>query len=489
MRSLSVRVIAVTIFGIACCSCASEPPTREDARRALAKAATFFHSEVSSNGGYVWRYSGDLALREGEAKATKTMIWVQPPGTPTVGQAFLDAYEATGHQLHLDAALDAAHALVKGQLRTGGWAYHIEFDPEKRQEYAYRDVPQRKTTRWKKATQLDDDTTQSATRFLMRLDNILGLKDQKIHEAVTYALNSMVRAQFPNGGWYAWWDRYPDGHTLPVERFGGNLADYPVLRASYPASWSRTWTKDFSGCYVINDDLMADMIAVMFDAYDIYGDERYLASAKKAGGFLVLAQMPEPQPAWAQQYDRDMHPAWSRKFEPPAITALESQGVIEALLQLYGRTGDKKYLEPIPRAITYLRKSQLPDGRLARFCELETNRPLYFTKDYKLTYSRDEMPKHYSFVVDSRLAELDAEYRQLLGTDPAELAEKQGMQRVTPELAAEVRSLIAGMDARGAWVAQEVLDAHDLKPASGVIECRAFAENVRTLCKFISAAR
>ena len=38
--------------------------------------------------------------------------------------------------------------------------------------------------------------------------------------------------------------------------------------------------------------------------------------AERAGDFILAAQMPEPQPAWAQQYDAAMHPAWARKFEP-----------------------------------------------------------------------------------------------------------------------------------------------------------------------------
>ncbi len=92
-----------------------------------------------------------------------------------------------------------------------------------------------------------------------------------------------------------------------------------------------------------------------------------------------------------------MQPAWARKFEPPSVTGGESQGVMRILLRLYAETGDKKYLEPIPRALDYLRRSRLSDGRLARFYELKTNKPLYFTKQYELTYSDADMPTHYGF--------------------------------------------------------------------------------------------
>lgn len=91
------RCISIFIIALApCLGLAGEPVTRQEAAQALRKAVEFFHSEVSCQGGYLWRYSGDLALREGEGKASRTMVWVQPPGTPTVGQACLEAYEYTG---------------------------------------------------------------------------------------------------------------------------------------------------------------------------------------------------------------------------------------------------------------------------------------------------------------------------------------------------------------------------------------------------------
>src|SRR5262249_44358331 len=139
---------------------------------------------------------------------------------------------------------------------------------------------------------------------------------------------------------------------------------------------------------------------------------RYIASAGRGGSFLIRAQLPDPQPAWAQQYDREMLPVWERKFEPPAITGLESQDALEVLLLLHRKTGDAKYLAPIPRALAYLKASRLPDGRLARFYELKTNRPLFFTRDYKLTYDGGDVPTHYGFFFASRLDSIEAAYRR-----------------------------------------------------------------------------
>ncbi len=450
----------------------AQEPTREEVAAALRKACAFFRGRVAAHGGYVWRVSGDLQLREGEAKTDAKTIWVQPPGTPTVGEAFLRAYEAAGEAEHLAAARETAGALLQGQLRSGGWAYQIEFHPERRREYAYRvdGAPRAKRDQ----TTFDDDTTQAALRFLARLDRALRFQDASVHDAVEYGLKAVLAEQFPNGGWYGTTGRFPD------------RAAYPLKRAALPAEWPRSWTKEYTGCYVLNDDLVADMLDTLFVAADVYGDRKYLASARRAGDFLLLAQLPEPQPAWAQQYDREMRPTWSRKFEPPAVTGGESQGVLEALLRLYRRTGDRKYLTSIPPALEYLRRSLLPDGRLARFYELQTNRPLYFTRDYQLTYEDSDLPTHYGFKVPARLARIEAAYEQSDKAGRPE-PETRSAPRRTPELARQARPVIAALDDRGAWVEQVPMRAHRTTPASGVIQSRTFADNVAVLCRYLTA--
>ena len=102
----------------------------KSARAALDRACAFMRS-IATRGGYLWWYSADLKERAGEGKASETTVWVQPPGTPAVGQAFLGAYDATGDAVHLESARAAADALAYGQLESGGWHYAIDFDPAK----------------------------------------------------------------------------------------------------------------------------------------------------------------------------------------------------------------------------------------------------------------------------------------------------------------------------------------------------------------------
>ncbi len=401
---------------------------------------------------------------------------MQPPGTPIVGGAFLTAYKRTGDAYYREAAIETAHALVKGQLESGGWDYRIEFDPKLRLGHAYRAAPANPEGR--NVTTLDDNNTQSALRFLMRVDELLEFKDAAIHEAARYALESLLKAQYPNGAWPQRYAEFPDP------------AQYPVKKASYPESWPRTWPgEDYRGYYTFNDNTIADMVSTMFDAADIYQDARYREAAEKAGGFVLLAQMPEPQPAWAQQYNRDMHPVWARKFEPASVTGGESQGVIRTLIYLYRRTGEKKYLEPIPRALAYLRASLLPDGRMARFHELETNTPLYFTLDYQLTYSDADMPTHYSFIGTHRLDQIEAEYQAALKRKRPEARAKETTPRMGPALARRAQAAVDALDNRGAWVEGGRLKNFGADAGARVINCATFVENVNTLSAFIAASR
>jgi hypothetical protein len=238
---------------------------------------------------------------------------------------------------------------------------------------------------------------------------------------------------------------------------------------------------------------MGDVVEVLTLAYSVYKDERYLRAVERAGDFILLAQMPDPQPAWAQQYDLAMHPAWARKFEPPSVTGGESQGIMRTLIRIYRETGKRRYLDAVPRAIAYLRRSQLADGRLARFYELKTNRPLYFTTDYVLTYSDDDMPTHYAFKTGNGLDGLERAYEQALGWRGADLrprpyARPVVSSRASARLASQVRRVIDGLDDEGRWVERGRLRYHGADdPTERIIDCRTFINNCRLLSRYLAS--
>jgi hypothetical protein len=121
------------------CHAVAQTPARQDVLRTLGKAAAFMHDELSRHGGYVYQWSGDLKLREAEGITDEDTLWVQPPGTPRVGEAFLDSFEATADPKILGYAREAALALAHRQLHSGGWYYSMHFACLKKPVKEHRD--------------------------------------------------------------------------------------------------------------------------------------------------------------------------------------------------------------------------------------------------------------------------------------------------------------------------------------------------------------
>ncbi len=475
MRILLHSLVLPIILGGSVCF-AADGPLPQGAQEAMQRAVDFYRNQVASHGGYVYRYSADLQKREGEGKVGRETVWVQPPGTPAVGLAYLDAFERTRQPWLLDAAKAAGDCLIQGQLRSGGWQDRIEFATDARAKVAYRVDPPRRKAR--NLTSFDDDKTQSALRFLMRLDQALDFRDAPIHEATAFALDSVLKSQFPNGAWAQVYDSFPD----PMA--------YPVKAATYPSDWPRQYPGgDYWRHYTLNDNAISDTIAALLLAARIYHQPRYRDAAVKAGEFLLLAQLPAPQPAWGQQYNIDMHPVWARKFEPPAVSGGESQQVIQTLLDLYVQTEDKRFLSAAAPAIKYLQRSLLPDGQLARFYELQTNKPLYFTRDYQLTYDDSDLPTHYGFKVASRLDGLAQQAMQLAAFSPQELKDRRDNRfRVARQRPGDqsVAAVIAALDERGAWVEDGRLRYHGGgDDTRRIIDSGTFIRNLTILSSYL----
>ena len=458
----------------------------------MRRASDFYRHQAGHRGGYHFRYAEDLSFGRGEQAQGPTQAEFQREGTPRVGMAFLEAWHATGDRYYLGAAADAARAGVAGQLCSGGWDYIVEFDPAKRARYRYRADGCGEGARGAVPTTLDDNVSQAMARLLLRVDRELDFKDREIHDASLFALESLAKAQYPNGAWPQRYFEFPDP------------AEYPVKEASYPAGWPREWPNlDYRGYYTLNDNTHADLVDLFLEAARVYAEPRYLAAAKRGGDFLLLSQMPDPQPAWAQQYDFDMHPAWARQFEPPSVTGGESRSAMRILLVLYRETGDKKYLEPIPKALAYLRASALPpdpnpparkrqscaEGApcLARFYELKTNRGLFISKGtmiraqalgsarpdgYEVTYDDSDPIRHYSMWQSGAwLDGFEREYERIRAAEPATLRRPQRLSGLSPwesgepprrPADAQLARIVASLDERGSWVEDGVAGRADL---------------------------
>lgn len=473
-RTLKLPGIALLLVAAMLGSASADDALRAEAAAKLKQAAGYYVKQVATHGGYVYHYSPDLSVRWGEGPATADQIWVQPPGTPTVGLALLRAYEATGDRDYLEAAEGAAKALIHGQLTSGGWTNVIDFDPQGKRRDAYRNG--RGTNKGRGNSTFDDGISQSAIRLLMHVDRALEFKHAAIHEAAEFALNAVLAAQFANGA-------FPQVWTGPV-------SSRPIVKPSYPDYEWRTEgrIKNYWDMYTLNDNNCGYIADMLIDAHRIYGGDRYKAALARLGDFFILAQMPDPQPAWCQQYNYQMQPIWARKFEPPGVSGRESQDAIATLMKIYRETGDKKYLEPIPRALEYLRKSLLADGRLARYYELQTNRPLYMNRhgeQYFLTYDDTDLPDHYGWKTPSFLDALEAEYRATSAGSAATATPS------TPTVVdeAEVRKIITALDAEGRWLStyqgEGLVGQPKFKVGEHFLSSEVFSRNVETLAAYL----
>lgn len=472
---LSARTrISLCLFAV--CSITSAVIAQEvsvaKVREAMDRAARFFGERVAVEGGYVWDYSTDFKERRGEGPARPRQNWVQPPGTPSVGEAFLRAYERTGDEYCLQAAKRAAHSLAWGQLSSGGWDYSIDFDPERAGRFRYRrDLEDGRTDPGKKSitSTFDDDTSQSALCLLIEYDRVTRFTDETVHRAARFAIDHFLKVQRPNGGW--------------PQRFIGpcDPAEWPARNARYPDEWSRTFAGvDYRYFYTLNDHVAHDLIRTLLLACDVYGDKACLDAALRTGDFFIAAQLPEPQPTWAQQYNAAMEPAWARKFEPPAAVSYESVSVARSLGELYVRTGEEKYRKPIGPFLDWLDRSRLPDGQHARFCELRTNKPLYFTRKYELVYTDDDMPTHYSFKSNLDVAGLRRWYEGLPARREAEAARPTDAVRdvAGPRISAQrLQAVLRGLDDQGRWI-----------DSDGKITSQTFIRNLDVLSGWLAHA-
>lgn len=440
--------------------------TAADARAALTKAVAYYRTQVARHGGYVYYTGLDTADRWGEGKAGPDTVFVQPPGTPSVGLALLAAFAATGDPAHRDAAREAAEALVYGQLQSGGWTQTIHFGPAK-QMGKYRNG---KGGSWN-ASSLDDGQTQTALRLLARADQALGFKHAAIHEASGYGHAALLKAQFPNGA-------FPQVWTGPVPRTPD------AGRAKFPTyDWKTAGrVKNYWDYYTLNDGLAGTVCDTLLTAHAVYREERYLAAVRRLGDFLLAAQLPDPQPGWSQQYSYEMVPIWARKFEPPAVSGWESQDVMRTLVRIARVTGDRKYLEPIPKACAYFTRNLLPDGRVARYYEFGSNKPLYMTGRYELTHDDADAPDHYGWKQPAGFREIEALHRDAVaGVEP------KPKRRPTE---AEARAVIAALDADGRWVsvyAGERLVGQPKFPAGyRYLSSEVFNRNVELLSAYLT---
>lgn len=336
---------------------ASRPSDHEVVAATMRRATTFMTDQVAVQGGYVWSYLADFSRRWGEMEAWPSMIWTQAPGTPEMGQIFLDAYHATGETLYYEAAVKAGDALTAGQHPSGGWNYIIDFDGQDSLRRWYETVGR---NGWRleefqhyygNAT-FDDHATVECGRFLLRL--YLEKSEVRFRAAVDQAIGFVLDSQYPVGGWP---QRFP--------RMG---------------EFRNHGRADYTGYITLNDEVAEENIDFLLLVLQQLGEERVREPIERAMACYIALQQPAPSPGFALQYTLDMKPAGARTYEPLALSPHTTAAALSKMMDFYELTGDRAYLSRVPEAIAWLRQVEAPieaqrDGlNQFRYVEPGTNR-------------------------------------------------------------------------------------------------------------------
>jgi rhamnogalacturonyl hydrolase YesR len=130
-------------------------------------------------------------------EAFPTMIWVQPPGTGTMGHLFLDAYHATGDEYYYEAACKAADALIAIQHPAGGWNYIGDLAGEASLKKWYDTIGKNgwrleEFQHYYGNCTFDDEGTAECCKFMLRM--YVEKKDPKYKAAFEKALKFVLEA-------------------------------------------------------------------------------------------------------------------------------------------------------------------------------------------------------------------------------------------------------------------------------------------------------
>ena len=409
----------------------------DDVTQAMKRATQYMMDVVSNEGGFVWNYLPDYSRRWGELEATPSMVWMQSPGTPDMGQLLLDAYHATGDEYYYECATRVAHCLMRGQLDCGGWNYMFDLNSEESLRQWYATVGKQA---WRleefqhyygNAT-FDDEATIHCAEFLLRI--LLEKHDATFLPSLQKAIDMVVESQYPSGGWP---QRYP------------LMYDHPFRGKA-----------DYSSFVTINDNVTPENIRFLLQCYTSLGINELREPILRGIHCLRDLQQPKPLAGWADQYTADdLQPAHARSYEPRAVNTGTTTSMIRTMIEYYKLTGDKSFLKGIPDAIDFIERQQLPrelasqvrrmpmgddEILVPRFINPDNGQPLYVHRrgsnvengEYYTDEVTDGTIAHYSsfhVVSPTRLRQMLADAERLVQKDlernsPLNVAPNNGPQ-------------------------------------------------------------
>lgn len=437
---------------------------RDEVLQTMLRATQYMVETVSTNGGYVWFYLPDFSRRWGEMEAYNTMIWVQSPGTVSMGHLFLDAYKATGDEYYYSAAEKVASALVWGQNPEGGWNYMIDFAGDRSLKQWYNTIGKNgwrleEFQHYYGNSTFDDDVSSNAARLLLRM--YLEKLDPKWKPALDKSVGFILESQYQCGGW-------PQRYPLKYD-------------------FSHHGNPDYTSFHTFNDGVIGENVNFLIQCYLLLGQQRLLDPIMRGMNFYVVSQ--DSSGGWGQQIDMSLQTTGARTYEPKALLPGATYENAMYLLTWYRYTGNRNFLKPVPDAISWLERSKLPpeqtdNGRYTHstFVEMGTNRPIYVHRKgsnvrygyYYHDYDDSKLLSHYGGKGRIQVERLRQEYERVKAI-PYEEATKDSPLRIekfngegTPQTwydlnrssfsmkpdENQVRTIIKALDNQNRWLAK-----------------------------------
>jgi Concanavalin A-like lectin/glucanases superfamily len=391
-----------------------------------------FTAKLQMGGGWECVYTWPNLLPD-ESPGTYAALAEDEYTLRDIVPTYLSAYEILGEDRYLRVAENCGQMLVKAQDEHGAWCQ------------GYMVMPDRLYPVSPGSASIEEGTQTDPLRLLFWLWRLTAR--QEYFDAARRSAAFVLAAQKPDGAW-------PLVCSSTTMKPGGGYSGYSTL----------------------NDGTTLWGMKAMLLGWHLTGEQQYLDALRKAGEWVIAAQLPGQTGGWAEQYSDDGKPAWARGFEPPAACLTAVTDAADALTLMYDLTGDRKYLAPLRRCLQWgLGMPAEYKGYL--YYDAETGEPIT-AKEYQLFRLKDAgfkgaSPYRTSPEYFTRLqARLDARAGGPLVPGLQGLTSRREFERRATGLA----PIVAGLEARRAATTKPLtyLEAFQRgKPAGALLSTQA----------------